>query len=166
MVSDSLWQWNSPGQNTRVGSPSLLQRIFPTQESNPGLPHCRQILYQLSHQGGPYLMKMIMLIKILKKLLWKLSQVMKVEGLAFKNIFKRINSFSSWWSSVLKPVCTTSCVQLFYISYQLCVHQVGSLKYTTVRVFMPQKLAKAMPRIFFSGNTILKLLPVYHWLTF
>ena len=42
--------WNSPDQNTGVGSLSLLQGIFPTQGSNPGLPHCRQILYQLSHQ--------------------------------------------------------------------------------------------------------------------
>ena len=40
--------WNSPGQYTGVGSISLLQGIFPTQGSNPGLPHCRQILYQLS----------------------------------------------------------------------------------------------------------------------
>ena len=40
--------WNSPGQNTRVGSLSLLQGIFPTQGSNPGLPHCSWILYQLS----------------------------------------------------------------------------------------------------------------------
>ena len=45
--------WNSPGQNTRVGSCSLLQGIFLTQGSNPGLPHCRQILYWLSHQGSP-----------------------------------------------------------------------------------------------------------------
>ena len=43
--------WNSPGQNTGVGSLSLLQ-IFPTQGLNPGLPHCGQILYQLSHQGS------------------------------------------------------------------------------------------------------------------
>ena len=42
--------WNSPGQNTGVGSLSLLQGIFPTQGSNPGLPHCRRLLYQLSHQ--------------------------------------------------------------------------------------------------------------------
>ena len=45
--------WNSPGQNTGMGSLSLLQRIFPIQGSNPGLPHCRQILYQLSHKGSP-----------------------------------------------------------------------------------------------------------------
>ena len=45
--------WNSPGQNTRVGSSSLLQDIFPTQGSNPGLLHCGRILYGLSHQGSP-----------------------------------------------------------------------------------------------------------------
>ena len=44
---------DSPGKNTGVGCHALLQRIFPTQGSNPGLPHCRQILYQLSHQGTP-----------------------------------------------------------------------------------------------------------------
>ena len=59
VVSDSLRPrglyspWNSPGQNTGVGSRSLLQRIFPTQGSDPGLLHFRQILYQLSHQGSP-----------------------------------------------------------------------------------------------------------------
>ena len=58
VVFDPLWShglyspWNSPGQNTGVGSLSLLQGIFPTQGSNPGLPHGRQILYQLSHSLG------------------------------------------------------------------------------------------------------------------
>ena len=42
--------WNSPSQNTAVGSLSLLQGIFPSQGSNPGLPHCRRILYRLNHQ--------------------------------------------------------------------------------------------------------------------
>ena len=56
VVSDSLQPhglyspWNSPGQHTGVGSCSLFGGIFPTQgRSNPGLPHCRQILYQLSN---------------------------------------------------------------------------------------------------------------------
>ena len=59
VVSDSLRPhglyspWNSPGQNTGVGSLSLLQAIFPIQGSNPGLPHCRQFLYQLRHKGSP-----------------------------------------------------------------------------------------------------------------
>ena len=58
-MSDSLWPyglyspWNSLGQNTGVGSLSLLWGIFPTQGSNPGIPHCRLILYQLSHKGSP-----------------------------------------------------------------------------------------------------------------
>ena len=44
-----------PGKlkNTGVGSLSLFQRIFPSQESNWGLLHCRQILYQLSYKGNP-----------------------------------------------------------------------------------------------------------------
>ena len=48
--------WSSPDQNTGVGSLSLLQEIFPTQGSNLGLPHCRWILYQLSHKGSPMLL--------------------------------------------------------------------------------------------------------------
>ena len=44
---------NSPGQNTGVGSHSFLQEIFPIQGSNPGLPHCKWILYYLSHQWSP-----------------------------------------------------------------------------------------------------------------
>ena len=46
-------RWNSPGQNTGVGSCFLLQGIFPTQESNPVLPHCRWIIYKLRDQGIP-----------------------------------------------------------------------------------------------------------------
>ena len=45
--------WDSPGKNTGVGNLSLLQEIFPMQESNPDLLHCRQILYLLIHQGSP-----------------------------------------------------------------------------------------------------------------
>ena len=47
-----LCPWNSPGQNTGGGSLSLLQGIFPAQGLNQGLPHCRRILYQLSHKGS------------------------------------------------------------------------------------------------------------------
>ena len=46
----SLCAWNSLGKNTGVGCPSLLQGIVLTQGLNPGLLHCRQILYHLSHQ--------------------------------------------------------------------------------------------------------------------
>ena len=66
VVSSSLqphWlysPWNSPGQNTGVGSHcSLLEGIFPTQGSNPGLPHCRWIFYQLSHEGSPGILEWV-----------------------------------------------------------------------------------------------------------
>ena len=68
VMSDSLWPhgfqpgrllcpWDSPGKNAGVGCHALLQGIFPTQGSNSGLPHCRQILYPLSHQGSPNYIK-------------------------------------------------------------------------------------------------------------
>ena len=63
IMSDSLQPqglyspWNSLGQNTGVGNLSLLQGIFPVQWSNSGLPHCRQILYQLCHKGSPRMLE-------------------------------------------------------------------------------------------------------------
>ena len=50
---------DSRGQNTRMGCHALLQVIFPTQESNPGLLHCRWILYCLSHQGNPRILEWV-----------------------------------------------------------------------------------------------------------
>ena len=50
---------DSPGKNTRVGCHVLFQGIFPTQGLNPGLPHCRQILYSLSHQGRPRMLEWV-----------------------------------------------------------------------------------------------------------
>ena len=47
-----LCPWDFPGNNTGVDCHFLLQRIFPTQGWNPGLPHSRQTLYHLSHQHG------------------------------------------------------------------------------------------------------------------
>ena len=60
VVSDSLrppglpssCPWDSPGPNTGVGSRPLIQGIFPTQGSNPGLPHSGRILYKLSYRGS------------------------------------------------------------------------------------------------------------------
>ena len=65
VVSNSLWPhglyspWNSPAQNTGVSILSVLQGIFSTQGSNPGLPHCRRILYQLSHKGSPRILEWV-----------------------------------------------------------------------------------------------------------
>ena len=74
--------WNSPGQNTRVGSLSLLQRIFPTQELNRGLLHCRWILDQLSYQ--------------VKWMLWEFHLNNNKTGRKFKtNFFQRHVSFGN-----------------------------------------------------------------------
>ena len=65
VMSDSLRPhglykpWNSPAQNTGEGSHSLLQGLFPTQDSNPGVSHCRRILYQLSHKGSPRILEWV-----------------------------------------------------------------------------------------------------------
>ena len=65
VLSDSLQPhglyipWNSPGQNTEVGSLSLPQGILLTQGSNPGLWHCRRILYQLSYKGSPRVLEWV-----------------------------------------------------------------------------------------------------------
>ena len=64
VMSDSLWShslyptrllhpWNFPGKSTGVGCHFLLQGIFLAWGTNPGIPHCRQMLYHLSHQGSP-----------------------------------------------------------------------------------------------------------------
>ena len=58
--------WNSPGKNIGIGSLSLLQRIFPTQGSNPGLLHCRQILHQLSYEGN-------------RRIVWRFLKNLKIE---------------------------------------------------------------------------------------
>ena len=63
--SDSLWPHglyspqNSPGQNNGVGTLSLLHGIFPAQGLNPGFPHCKRILYQLSHKGSPRMLEWV-----------------------------------------------------------------------------------------------------------
>ena len=48
-----------PGKNIGVGCHALFQGIFPTQGLNPGFPHCRQILYHLSHQGSPRILEWV-----------------------------------------------------------------------------------------------------------
>ena len=54
-----LCPWDSPGKNTGVGCYFLLQGVFMTQGWNPGFSHCRQILYCLSHQGSPRILKWV-----------------------------------------------------------------------------------------------------------
>ena len=90
-----LCRWNFPGKNTGVGCYSLLQGIYPTQGSNPGLPYCRQILYRLSHQGnsegmkrekllGQMLLRSLFQGKTSKKLVWlSLMSSWRISGCFF-----------------------------------------------------------------------------------
>ena len=57
--SGSSVHGDTPGKNTGMGCHALLQGIIPTQGLNPGLPHCRRILYQLSHQGSPRILEWV-----------------------------------------------------------------------------------------------------------
>ena len=60
--------WDFPGNSTGVDCHFLLQGIFPTQGLNPGLLHCRQTLYHLSHQGSPWIYNYISNISLSKLL--------------------------------------------------------------------------------------------------
>ena len=100
VLSDSLWPhglnspWNSLGQNIRMGSLSHLQGLFPTQGSNPGLPHCRWILYQLSHKRNP---------RILEYVGYPFSWIFPTQELNWgllhwRQILSQL-SYQGWWSS-------------------------------------------------------------------
>ena len=73
-----LCPWDSPGKNIGVGSHSLLQGIFPTYRLNPGLLHCKQILYLLSHQGNSRKKRWkqhgsLMILKLLNNQIWRVA---------------------------------------------------------------------------------------------
>ena len=95
-MSDSVISWTmqsleSPGQNTGVGSPSFLQGIFPTQGSNPGLLHCRQNLYHLSHKGSHKLAEWIQKqephICCLQEIHFRPQDTYRLKVRGWKNIF-------------------------------------------------------------------------------
>ena len=103
VVSDSLRPRNCrllcPGKNTRVGCHSLLRGIFLTQQLNPGLLHCRQILYQLSHWGKP---KLIVGSEY-RKTTWLSRSAMTLISTSF------LSSWMSTWPRVEQLPCTNIC---------------------------------------------------------
>ena len=122
--------WNSPGQNTGVGSRSFLQGIFPTQGLNPGLPHCRWILYQLSHRGSPEIDHMAVLFLAF----WETSMLFPILAVPV------YNPTNSTFSSVQ----SLSSVQLFATPW-IAAHQASlsittswsSLRLTSIESVMP-----------------------------
>ena len=83
-----LHPWDSPGKHTAVGCQFLLQEIFPTQGSNLGLPHCRQTLYHLSHQGYSRKYSISQLSSYLYTCLWFLSLCGSKSNLPLLQVFK------------------------------------------------------------------------------
>ena len=100
-------------QNTEVGSLSLLQGIFPTQGSNPGLLHCRQILYQLSHKGG---------LRILEWVAYPFSTYLPDPGIEPESLALQTDSLPTELSG--KPIFITSISVSF-----LCLNNVNKYLY-------------------------------------
>ena len=86
-----LCPWDFPGKSTGVGCHFLLQRIFLTQGSNPGLPHCRQTLYPLSHQGSQINISYYIFISCQSE--WLLSKNLQTIN-AGKGVEKRESSYT------------------------------------------------------------------------
>ena len=121
-----LYPWDSPGKNTGVGCQALLQEIFPTQGSNPGLLHFRQILYDLSHKGSP---------RILEWVAYPFSS-----GPSRSSSWIRISCIASGfftsWATREDP---QTCVSYFKIQYSFYY---AMLKYLTPNVIKKSNLEK------------------------
>ena len=106
-------------KNTGVGSPSLLRGIFLTQELNWGLLHCRQILYQLSHQGNPKTVLFFFSILHTKKLRHKINGLFKIP-----HIYKWL-SLQNWSVRFYKYVLLIPalyCFLLLTLYLTMCSH--------------------------------------------
>ena len=101
--------WNSPGKNTGVGSLSLLQRIFLSQESDGSLLHCRQTLYWLSYQGSTK----SSILPILKNVIQGLYQTTFPPTLSRSALFTKLSS--ALGTINLLNVCQTE-LQNHYVS--------------------------------------------------
>ena len=122
-MSDSLWParllcpWDSPGKNIGVGCHAILQGIFLTQGSNPGLLHCTWILYHLSLQGSP----------LQRLLLYKWSKCKYGDFPGHPVVMQ-----GTWvWSLVPEDSTSGGAVKLMCRNYQAHVPQLRSLRAST-----------------------------------
>ena len=142
VVSDSLWPhglyspWSSPGQNTGVGSLSLLQGIFPTQGSTPGLLPCRQILYQLNHKGSPRTLEWVAypFSRGSSRLRnqtgvsciaggfftnWAMREALSLLVLTYLMIFFDNNVFLNFWTEGLDFIAASICQSFILVSEEI-----------------------------------------------
>ena len=135
--------WNSLGQNTGVGSFSLLQGIFPTQELNWGLLHCKRILYQLSYQGSPNKLHRARYCKIIlfsfteREYLWRNS--FKISHICTWHYFLWITE-NFWWLKA-QPKKWTQGINKYldhfkaFVKCELYLFNVFTLRINTFRSF-------------------------------
>ena len=115
---------DSPGKNTGVGCHALLQEIFPTQKSNPGLLHCRRILYHLSHQGSlVYLNKYLKTVKTNQSI-----ETLKINSIILVSLpLSRERKIPISWQVHRKPILNTP--KLSHCSKVKCTHKILTLHY-------------------------------------
>ena len=121
VMSNSLrpHPWNSLGQDTGVGSLSLLQGIFPTQGSKPGLPHCRRILYQLSDKRGWLFSLYINTVILLYTTLPLRFSYKKINILIISFQFSHVQLFATLWLQHSRPPCPSPTPRVYSNSYPL-----------------------------------------------
>ena len=150
-MSDSLWPcglqptrllcpWNSPGKNTGVGCHFLIQGIFPIQGSNLGLPHCRQILYHLSHQGNAKEDSVggnPLVLRVDFRALWKCAQCLYDATKCATNS-KALSSDRSWTRGYQSAATTRN--HLFFCSQEWHSKSGAALSGSEQRFSMLQEL--------------------------
>ena len=126
--------WNSPGQNTGVGSISLLQGIFPTQESNQGLLRCRWILYQLNYKEAHHSIDPLIIrwdlqssnLLYLWFLLHLLAEILE-ETLLYITWYSEVQSLQEQCLLGVTSLAFTECYQ--WVFFPLASLQVHGFKY-------------------------------------
>ena len=112
--------WNSPGQDAGVGSCPLLQGTFPSQGLNQGYPHCRRILYQLSHKGSPRILEWVALfllqwIFLTQKSNWSLLHY-RQETFYQLSLYRQVFTFpSKTFHSITSNITLTSSVGFWHL---------------------------------------------------
>ena len=129
--------WNFLGQNTGVGSLSLLQRIFPTQDSNGGLLHYRWILYQLSYQGLRvcYCQVISVMSDSVQPHRWQPTRLPHPWILQARTLEWVAISFSKAWKWKVKVKLLTAAFQAVHGIFQARVLEWGAITFSRLRVY-------------------------------
>ena len=149
-----LCPWDSPGQNTGVVSHSFFQGIFPTQELNSRFPHCRWILYQLSHQRSPKILEWVA-YPFFRGSSWPRDRT----GVSYI----AVGFFTSWATrEVSIQICTLKNIIVLYIkAWEQAIFKPGFGSLTIIRKFC---MSKCKGHVGAQLGRCFKLNLVQHWL--